>query len=95
MEVIDALTYPTVSFVSKSVTVSGDSLQASGDLTFHGQTKPVMVFARKSLSNDRLVLDGGTDVSLTAFGIDRPTLMMIPVHDTINIAFKLQFPLTK
>jgi polyisoprenoid-binding protein YceI len=35
--------YPTITFTSKSVKKSGDKLEASGDLTIHGVTKPVTV----------------------------------------------------
>ena len=35
--------YPTITFTSKSVKKSGDKLEATGDLTLHGVTKPVTV----------------------------------------------------
>ena len=35
--------YPTMTFVSKSVTKSGDGYEVPGDLTMHGVTKPVVL----------------------------------------------------
>ena len=94
MEVLDALTYPTVSFQSKSITTSGMNLTVSGDLTFHGQTKPVDFIATTSSGNNKLTVQGAANVSLTAFGIDRPSLMMIPVQDTLRISFTMVFPVS-
>jgi polyisoprenoid-binding protein YceI len=39
----NARQYPTITFTSKSVKQSGEMLEASGDLTLHGVTKPVTV----------------------------------------------------
>jgi polyisoprenoid-binding protein YceI len=39
----DAAKYPTMTFVSKSITRSGDGYAISGDLTIHGVTKPVVL----------------------------------------------------
>ncbi|HUL44245.1 MAG TPA: YceI family protein [Bacteroidota bacterium] len=92
MEVLDALTYPTVSFASKLIKSNGNDLDVSGDLTFHGQTKPVEFSASKSIADGKLTVSGKADVSLTAFGIERPSLLMIPVQDTLRISFTVLFP---
>ena len=39
----DCATYPTMTFVSKSVARSGDGYAITGDLTIHGITKPVVL----------------------------------------------------
>lgn len=39
----DVAKYPTMTFVSKSVTKSGDGYEVSGDLTVHGVTRPVVL----------------------------------------------------
>jgi polyisoprenoid-binding protein YceI len=92
MEVLDALTYPTVSFHSKHVTVSPAGLQVDGDLTFHGQTRSISFPATTDSSGDTLTVRGAADVSLTDFSIDRPTLLMMPVNDTLRISFIVVFP---
>lgn len=39
----NAVQFPTITFVSTNVTKAGDAYQVTGDLTFHGVTKPVSV----------------------------------------------------
>jgi polyisoprenoid-binding protein YceI len=92
MEVLDALTYPTVSFQSTSIQASGNEFHVSGDLTFHGQTHPVIFAATSAAAGDTLAVTGGADISMAAFGIDRPSLLLMPVQDTIRILFQMMFP---
>lgn len=95
MEVIDAITYPDVTFQSTAVRSSGDSLTVSGKLTFHGVTNDVVASLTRQWSPDkaRVEFDGGFPVSLTAFKIDRPSLLMIPVEDTLRFTLKAVFNL--
>lgn len=39
----NAVQYPKVTFVSKSVAKSGNNYEVSGDLTLHGKTKPISI----------------------------------------------------
>ncbi len=92
MEVLDALDYPTVSYASTGIQASGQVLTMHGNLTFHGQTHPVDVQATANPTGDKLSVEGKTAVSLTAFGIERPSLLMIPTEDSLHITFKVIFP---
>lgn len=92
MEVLDALTFPTVSFQSKNIKTSGQELLLAGDLTFHGVTKPISFGATTVSSGSNLTVQGNADVSLTLFKIERPSLLFIPVEDTLRISFSLEFP---
>lgn len=84
MEVIDALSYPEARFVSTSVAQSGDSVKVLGNLTFHGVTKEITIPAALKWSANRLDVHGDFVVSLTAFKIERPSLLMIPVSDELR-----------
>ena len=84
MEVIDAISFPEVNFSSASVVQNGDSVYVMGKLTFHGVTKDVVIAGTSTWSGNKLVLRGGFDVSLTAFKIDRPSLLLIPVEDVLS-----------
>ncbi len=84
MEVVDALTYPEASFVSSSVSQNGDSVKVTGNLTFHGVTKEITIPAALKWAANRLDVNGGFEISLTAFKIDRPSLLMIPVSDALK-----------
>ncbi len=45
-DILDAAKYPTANFTSTSVVVSGASAKITGNLTFHGVTKPVVLDAK-------------------------------------------------
>ncbi len=87
MEVIDALSYPDVTFSSSAITAVGDSLDVTGRLTFHGVTRDIEMHGTARWLPDTLEVRGAFDLSLTAFKIERPSLLMIPVKDTL--AFSL------
>jgi polyisoprenoid-binding protein YceI len=84
MEVIDALTYPDVTFKSTAIHQIGDSLLVSGDLSFHGVTKNIVMSGSLIWSPGRIDARGKFNLSLTEFKIERPSLLMIPVNDTLR-----------
>ena len=94
MEVIDALTYPQVTFASTSIRQGADSVWVTGKLTFHGVTKEVVIPAAVTWSQNRVDVHGVFQISQTEFKIDRPSLLMIPVADgitfTVATAFRWQ-----
>ncbi|MEO8399626.1 MAG: YceI family protein [Ignavibacteriaceae bacterium] len=93
MEVIDALTYPQVVFTSDSITQNNDSLKITGKLVFKGITKEITIGAVSKWQTDKLEVDGNFDISLTEFYIERPSLLLIPVEDTLKFSFKEIFNL--
>ncbi|MGD0591991.1 MAG: YceI family protein [Bacteroidota bacterium] len=94
MEVIDAITYPDVMFSSTSIVQNGDSLIATGKLTFHGVTKNIVIAAATKWSPNRLEVNGSFDLSLTDFKVERPSLLGIKCDDTLKFSliaiFKLE-----
>lgn len=93
MEVIDALTYPYASFTGTSIAQQGDSLKISGKITFHGVTRDVVVPAMAKWEQNKLDVTGDFDLSLEAFHIERPSLLLIPVEDKLSFSFKAAFKL--
>ena len=91
MEVIDGITYPNVKFIGTSVSQSGDSVKATGKLTFHGVTKEVYINAVAKWSDKKLWVNGSFNISLTAFNIERPSLLMVPVKDIMRFTFNQVF----
>jgi polyisoprenoid-binding protein YceI len=91
MEVIDALSFPHVTFSSATITQNGGSVAGVGNLTFHGVTREIVVAAVSKWSQNKLEVRGSFNVSLTAFNIERPSLLMIPVEDTLRFAFAAAF----
>jgi polyisoprenoid-binding protein YceI len=93
MEVIDAITYPNASFSSTSIIQRGDSVTVAGKLTFHGVTKDVVLLGVTKWSQNRLDVQGGFEISLTAFQVQRPSLLMVPVKDELQFTLKASFVL--
>ncbi len=93
MEVIDALTYPSASFAGTSITQEGDSLKIGGKVTFHGVTRDVVIPARAIWDQNKLNVSGGFDLSLEAFHIEKPSLLLIPVEDKLSFSFTAVFRL--
>lgn len=93
METVNAITYPDVRFISTSVTPKGDSLEVDGNLTFHGVTNKISMEVFPDWMNDKLVVTGKFDISLTAFKIQRPSLFLIPINDKCVFTLKEVFNL--
>src|SRR5271169_6775010 len=81
MEVIDAIDYPEASFDGTGFTQKGDSLYITGKVTFHGVTRDVTAGAVAHWSQEKVVVLGSFVLSLEAFKIERPSLLLVPVED--------------
>jgi polyisoprenoid-binding protein YceI len=93
MEVVDAMSFPEVTFSSTSIIAQGNSLIISGKLTFHGVTNDVTAIASPEWGSDKLIVHAKMPISLTAFKVERPSLLFIPVHDTLRFTLTAAFPL--
>ena len=89
MEVVGYRKYPKVSFASTSVKPGRDGYDVAGDLTFHGQTRPVNFHVTPKLTPGRIEISGQFAVKLSEFGVERPSLMLVPVKDELTIRFDL------
>ncbi len=93
METVNAITYPDVRFVSTSVTPKGDSLDVEGKLTFHGVTKEIEMEVFPDWMQNKLIVTGKFNISLTSFKIQRPALFLIPINDKCEFTLKQVFNL--
>jgi len=93
MEVVNAITIPYAKFLSTKVEQKGDSLKVFGKLTFHGVTKDIVINADAKWSEGQVVVTGAFDISLTKFKVDRPSLLLIPVNDTLKFTLRQVFNL--
>lgn len=89
LEVVEYRKYPKVSFASASIKPAGDGYDVAGDLTFHGRTRPVAFHVKPKVTADRIEITGQFAVSLSEFGVKRPSLMLVPVKDELTIRFDL------
>jgi polyisoprenoid-binding protein YceI len=101
-EVTEAARFPTVTFVSRQVRADAWSgapgarrgrWTVTGDLTFHGVTRPVTSVVTVREAGGRFVASGRFDVSLTAHGVERPAIGPSRVGDTLRLAFTITTPL--
>jgi polyisoprenoid-binding protein YceI len=90
-EVIESIKYPDVTFSSTGVAQTGDSIAVSGKLTFHGVTKDIVMKGLAAWGEHKLSVEGGFEVSLTSFKIERPALLMIQVDDALKFSLKTAF----
>ena len=68
-DVLRADEYPVISFVSASVTPSGEGFHVEGRLTLLGQTRDVSCDIRAEIGTDTLRATGSFSVKQTDFGI--------------------------
>ncbi|ERM81651.1 hypothetical protein P872_19720 [Rhodonellum psychrophilum GCM71 = DSM 17998] len=93
LEVLEAIKYPKVQFVSTEITDHQGELIVHGNLIFHGIAKPVTFEASKTIKNKKLSVDGEFPVSLEEFMVERPSFMMIKTDDQLKMKFHLSFDL--
>jgi polyisoprenoid-binding protein YceI len=89
LETVEYRKYPKVSFASTSIKPAGDGYDVAGELTFHGQTRPVAFHVTPKITPERIEIKGQFAVKLTEFGVKRPSLMLVPVKDDLTINFDL------
>lgn len=74
-DLFDAETYPTITFVSTSVSGGGDTVHLAGDLTIKGTTKPIefdLEFtgaAKDPFGNTRVGFEGQTTINRSDYGV--------------------------
>jgi len=92
-ETLDAAQHPTVRFQTDSVRVDAwgrtrdghaGRWTVYGPLTFHGRTRPIEATVRVRVTDDSLTAGTSFPISLTRFEVDRPTLLFVPIDDTIR-----------
>lgn len=94
MEVLDGLKYPNVTFVSTDVKTGADgSLTATGNLTFHGVTKPATLQATRKDAGEKMTITGEFPVSMTAHNVERPSFMGLKTEDMMTLKFIAVFSL--
>ncbi|AFK01833.1 YceI family protein [Emticicia oligotrophica DSM 17448] len=91
LEVIEALKYPKITFVSTKIRTVAETVAVEGSLTFHGITKPVTITATRGEAAGKLVFEGKFDISLTDFQVERPSLFGLKTEDLMKFKFKLIF----
>ena len=97
---LDGTTYPTITFVSKSVKKTGPTTAlVTGDLTLHGVTKPVTLAAKFNASGANMMnqhvtvgFDATAHIKRSDFGV---TKYVGPVGDQVDVIISAAFEKAK
>lgn len=92
IEVAEGLTYPEITFASTSVTADGNKLKVTGNLKFHGVTKPVTFECIQQTDRKGSTISGSFKVKLTDFNIEPPSLLAMATEDEFGISFRMFYP---
>jgi polyisoprenoid-binding protein YceI len=93
MEVIDALSFPEITFVSESISIDGEKMTVKGKLSFHGESKPIAFACEKISEAGKIRVIGKMTVKLADFKVERPQLALIRVDENLYISFSVVFAL--
>lgn len=100
LEVMDAAALPWVTLKAVAEGVRVDAWPAEravrlrGELDLHGVARPLEVEAKvRFVSPDRIEVEAGFAVSLTAHRIERPKLLFMAVEDLLAITARLSLTL--
>jgi polyisoprenoid-binding protein YceI len=95
LDTVESDKYPDVQFVSEEIVVDqwdkttdgySGTWRVKGQLTFHGQTQPVEIPVIVKGGNGSFEATGEFNISLKAFGVRRPKLLLMPISDEILLA---------
>lgn len=94
LEVLEALKYKNVTFTSTGISENTDNLTIKGNLTFHGVSRPVVIFATKKTEGNTMQVEGRFDINMKDYGVSPPSLMGMKTKEKISIDFLMVFALT-
>jgi len=92
LEVVDGLRYPEVKFTGHPVKQVNGGWLIDGDLSFHGLIHPISFRVNPTYSEGTVRIQGEFPVSLTAYQIKRPSLLLVKTEDTVHIALDIRAP---
>lgn len=101
-EVTEAAKFPLIEFKGKAEGVKVPTsfpakvpVTLDGKLTFHGITQDIKVPMTVVFNSDKeAVAEGSFDISLDAFKVERPSLLMVKVDDKLVLEPKIVFEVT-
>jgi polyisoprenoid-binding protein YceI len=91
LEVTDALTYPSISFYSTSVTRNASVYQVKGILSFHGFDRAIAFDMAEERSGKGRILKGTFKVLLEDYQVERPTLLMVKTDNEVKLELFVVF----
>ena len=89
--------FKSIQFTVLSSTIQKNVVQASGNLTIAGVTKPVQIEATCINNNGTLICTGSKKIKMSDFQVEAPVFMFgtVKTGDEITISFNLQLAAVK
>jgi len=100
MEVLEGLVFPHITWKVRKLDGATGPIKpgqykafGSGPLTVHGVTKPLDAQVVLDIAeNGNVTVTSSFSISLEEFGIERPTLVFVPIADDVPIKVSVVFP---
>jgi polyisoprenoid-binding protein YceI len=91
---LDAKKFPTIRFVSDTITGTSSGYRLDGTLEIHGKSRPQTVEVSVTDDGENWALSSDTPVTQTAFGIKPFSLLMgsLKVADEVTVQFAATYP---
>ena len=91
LEVLNALTYPTINFSSQEIQYTDKGILVKGKLQFHGITKEISFPAQIQEQKQQTIFIGEFPVLLEDYKVERPSLLFVKADNLIKIRFQVPF----
>jgi len=84
---VEEFLYPYVQFKSSSINknINRDEYSIVGFLSFHGISKEIEVIAQVEKVENELIGKTMFEINLDDFEIEKPSLLLIPIEESITI----------
>ena len=88
-ELLNAVTYPTITFNIKKVYKVDNAYEVVGSLILNGVVKDITTKAQITQEKGHVFMKGDFSILLSQFNMEPPTLLFLTVRDQIDIAYNL------
>ena len=86
-----AFDFPNINFQSTSIKVQENTLEIEGRIEFAGKEKEIKTSAKlNGLDNNLFPIEGELDILLSAFEVERPSLLFVEIEDLVKIKYSIK-----
>ena len=93
-EAMESAEHPEIVFELQEYSLEGETAQASGSITIHGETKPLTLDIELVESPNGIRGVGETEINMTDFGVTPPSVFLglLNVGEVVTIKFDAPLP---
>lgn len=86
---LHAKKFPTIRYDLKEAKGGPERFQLTGELTFHGETRPLSEEVTARLDGDRLIVEGEHTFNIEDFGVKAPKILKLQVYPEVRVVAHL------